>query len=154
MRRLVPLLITILVLAGALPASGAEAQRPETPGAFVSRIVRLIVADDYASAWNHLLASHKRVATKREYIDCELLTPLGWKLRSLRVLRVADRALSVAGEPRRLRAKAVTLRLRIRSASLGTDAFTHTFSAVREGSHWAWILTPDRYELYRSDACA
>ena len=48
---------------------------------------------------------------------------------------------------------AVTLRLRIRSASLGTDAFTHTFSAVREGSHWAWILTPDRYELYRSDAC-
>jgi hypothetical protein len=124
------------------------------PGAFVSRIVALVLADDYGAAWRSLYPAHQLVAPRREYVDCELRTPVGASLRSIDVLRVADRSLRIPGQSERVTAKAVTLRVRIENVALRTtDAFRHTFNAVPVGSHWAWILTPDRYALYRSDAC-
>jgi hypothetical protein len=79
-------------------------------------------------------------------------SPVGWKLRSISVVRVKDRRLTVPGDAKASAAKAVTLRLRLSNAG-EKSVFTHTFNAVAVGSHWAWILTPSRYELYRSDSC-
>ena len=131
-----------------------DAGAPDDPAAFVSRIVALVVADDYGAAWGSLYPAHKLVAPRREYVDCELRNPVGANLRSIDVLRVADRSVRIPGESERVDAKAVTLRVRIENTALQTsDAFRHTFNAVPVGSHWAWILTPSRYELYRTDAC-
>ena len=142
------------LLSAALPSGGRSSTPADDPGSFVSRIVALVLEDDYASAWSSLYPAHQRVAPRREYVDCELRTPVGWSLRSIDVLRVADRMLRIPGETQRVAAKAVTLRIRIGNASIRTDdAFRHTFNAVPVGSHWAWILTPSRYELYRTDAC-
>jgi hypothetical protein len=124
------------------------------PAAFVSRIVALVVADDYGAAWGSLYPAHQLVAPRREYVDCELRSPVGASIRSIDVLRVADRSVRIPGESERVDAKAVTLRVHIVNTAQRTrDAFRHTFNAVPVGSHWAWILTPSRYELYRTDAC-
>jgi hypothetical protein len=124
------------------------------PAAFVSRIVTFVVADDYDAAWGSLYPAHKLVAPRREYVDCELRSPVGASLRSIDVLRVTDRSVRIPGQSKRVDAKAVTLRVRIENTAVQTsDAFRHTFNAVPVGSHWAWILTPSRYELYRTDAC-
>ena len=80
-------------------------------------------------------------------------SPVGWKLRSISVVRVKDRKLRVPGDAKTSAAKAVTLRLGLAYAG-AKSVFTHTFNAVAVGSHWTWILTPSRYEQYRSDSCA
>ena len=131
---------------------GSTAGPTEEPDAFVSRIVRQIVSDDYATAWTTLYPPHQAVAGSDEYVACEMQTPVGLKLRSISVVRVKDRQLRVPGDSKTSAAKAVTLRLNLANQGEKT-VFTHTFNTVAVGSHWTWILTPSRYELYRSDAC-
>ena len=117
------------------------------------RVVSQIVSDDYAGAWQTLYPPHQEIAGSDEYVSCEMQSPVGWKLRSVSVVRVKDRTLRVPGDSETSAAKAVTLRLRLSNAG-AKNAFTHTFNAVAVGSHWTWILTPGRYELYRSDSCS
>ena len=100
----------------------------------MSQVVRLIVADDYDSAWISLYPAHQQVATRSEYVACEQKTPVGSTLRSINVVRVADRLLRIPGEPQRVPVKAVTLRITL-ADTLGTkSAFSHTFNAVPAGS--------------------
>jgi hypothetical protein len=131
---------------------GSSSGPNESPDVFVSRVVSQIVSDDYEHAWETLYPPHQRIAGSEEYVSCEMLSPVGWELRSISVVRVKDRTLRVPGDSETSAAKAVTLRLRLSNAG-AKDAFTHTFNTVAVGSHWAWILTPSRYELYRSDSC-
>jgi len=131
---------------------GSSAGPTEEPDAFVSRIVSQIVSDDYATAWTTLYPPHQAVAGSDEYVACEMQTPVGLELRSISVVRVKDRQLRVPGDSKTSAAKAVTLRLRLSNQGERT-VFTHTFNTVAVGSHWTWILTPSRYELYRSDSC-
>jgi hypothetical protein len=131
---------------------GSSTGPSESPDVFVSRVVSQIVSDDYEHAWETLYPPHQRIAGSDEYVSCEMRSPVGWKLRSISVVRVQDRTLRVPGDSDTSAAKAVTLRLRLSHAG-AKDAFTHTFNAVAVGSHWTWILTPSRYELYRSDSC-
>jgi hypothetical protein len=143
-----------VVAAALVTLSRRDAVPRDDPAAFVTRIVTLVVADDYGVAWGSLYPPHQLVAPRREYVDCELRSPVGASLRSIDVLRVADRSLRIPGQSTLVDAKAVTLRVHIENTALRThDAFRHTFNAVPVGSHWAWILTPSRYELYRADAC-
>jgi hypothetical protein len=136
-----------------LQALGGSTARPtEEPDAFVSRIVSQIVSDDYATAWTTLYPPDQAVAGSDEYVACEMQTPVGLELRSISVVRVKDRQLRVPGDSKTSAAKAVTLRLRLSNQGEKT-VFTHTFNTVAVGSHWTWILTPSRYELYRSDSC-
>jgi hypothetical protein len=121
---------------------GSSSGPNESPDMFVSRVVSQIVSDDYEHAWETLYPPHQRIAGSEEYVSCEMLSPVG----------VKDRTLRVPGDSETSAAKAVTLRLRLSNAG-AKDAFTHTFNTVAVGSHWAWILTPSRYELYRSDSC-
>jgi hypothetical protein len=146
---------TVFLLSLLLPGARGYAAGPQDdPGAFVARIVRRIVADEYGSAWAELYHPHQRVAPRAEYVACELQTPVGWKVRSVRVLRVVDRLVRIPGEAGQTTAKKVTLRIRIANPSLRAEGeFTHTFTAVPVDTHWNWILTPSRYQLYRSDAC-
>ena len=131
---------------------GSSSGPKESPDVFVSRVVSQIVSDDYEHAWETLYPPHQRIAGSDEYVACEMRSPVGWRLRSISVVRVRDRTLRVPGDSKSSTAKAVTLRLGLTNAG-AKNAFTHTFNAVAVGSHWSWILTPSRYELYRSDSC-
>ena len=143
-----------LLLSRALPA-GSHASGPrDDPAAFVSRIVRLVVADDYAAAWLSLNPAHKQVAPKQEYVACERSSPVRSRVKSIQVLRVVDRDLRIPGASRSVKVKAVTLHIEVRNSVLETtETFKHTFNAVPDGSDWTWVLTPGRYALYRDNAC-
>jgi hypothetical protein len=146
--------VTALLVSSALPDAGESAPARERPAAFVSRTVAQIVSDDYATAWDALYSGHKEVAPKDEYVACELQTPVGWQLGAVNVLRVASRLRRIPGESDRIPVELVTLKLTItRSSPRTKSVFVHTFTAVADGDHWAWILTPSKYELYRSDGC-
>lgn len=143
-----------LLLPRELPARSGS--RPlGDPAVFVSGVVRLIVADDYAAAWTSLNPAHKQVAPRREYVACERRSLMQSRLRSIEVVRVANRLLRIPGASRSVRAKAVTLRLTVENVAVREkETFEVTFNAVPEGSVWTWILTPARYALYRDDACS
>ena len=140
---------TVLAFSAFDDSSASPTEKPDT---FVSRVVSQIVSDDYATAWTTLYPPHQAVAGSDEYVACEMQTPVGLELRSISVVRVKDRQLRVPGDSKTSAAKAVTLRLRLSNQGEKT-VFTHTFNTVAVGSHWTWILTPSRYELYRSDSC-
>lgn len=146
----------VLLLSHALPGVGGDESSPrDDPAAFVSQIVGLIVADDYAAAWSSLNPAHKQVAPRREYVECELSTPVGSSLKSIDVVRAAERLLRIPGGSQSVPVTAITLRIEIENTALGTsERFKHTFNAVPDGSDWTWILTPSRYALYRDDACS
>jgi hypothetical protein len=148
--------LVVLLLSHARPGLGGGDSSPRNdPAAFVSRIVGLIVADDYAAAWRSLNPAHQEIAPQSEYVECELTTRVGSSLKSIDVVRVADRLLRIPGASQSVTAKAITLRIEIVSPALGTsETFKQTFNAVPEGSDWTWILTPSRYALYRDDACS
>ena len=139
-----------VVLARAV-VGGSEPR--DDPAAFVTKIVGFIVADDYPSAWSSLYPAHQQIALENEYVDCELQRPVSSTLDSISVLRVRDRKLHIPGEAGRVEAKAVTLRIELENSIGAKESFRHTFNAVPNGSHWSWILTPSRYQLYRDDAC-
>jgi hypothetical protein len=144
-----------LALAMAPPAGATRIAGPrETAAHFLTRVVSQIVADDYAHAWTSMHPVHQAVAPRSEYVACELQTPIGSKLRSVDVLRVAEGRRRIPGEPAPVRVTSVTLRLAIVDPALRTpEIFAHTFTAVAVGNRWTWILPPSRYALYRSDGC-
>jgi len=146
----------VLLLAFALPGVGGGDSGPrDDPATFVSQIVGLIVEDDYAAAWGSLNPAHKEIAPRREYVECELSSPVSSSLKSIDVVRVAERLLRIPGTSQSVTAQAVTLRIEVETPALGTsETFKQTFNAVRDGSDWTWILTPSRYAVYRDDACS
>jgi hypothetical protein len=146
--------VTAYLVSAGLPEAGGSSAVRERPATFVSRTVGQIIGDDYETAWDTLYPVHKEVAPKDEYVACELRTPVGWKLRAAKVVRVASRLRRIPGESERVPVELVTLRLTIAQPSTRTkNVFVHTFTAVADGDHWAWILTPTKYELYRSNGC-
>lgn len=143
--------LSIGVPAGARPL---DTTRQDDPTAFLTRVVGYIVADEYERAWQSLLPAHKTVAPRREYVACELRSPIGLRLVSARAVRVARKPRRVPGLSRPVPVTSVRLRLTVDNpATQSPQTFTLTVSAVRAASRWAWILTPSRYELYRSGAC-
>lgn len=123
------------------------------PGTFVKGLIVQVVRDDYARAWLTLHPAHKAVAPRWAYVDCELLSPVPGDIASLEIVRVADRHARVAGAGL-LPAKAVTFRLVLHEPALDEDVVvTHTSHVVAVRGHWRWVLTPERYELYRARAC-
>src|SRR5262249_22259018 len=142
----------VLVVVGSVRVLAAHDGQPSgDPAEFVTQIVGYIVADNYAAAWSSLYPAHKRVALRSEYVDCEMQQPVASTLGSIAVVRVRDRKLHVPGEPGRVDAKAVTLRISLQNSVGVNETFRHTFNAVPVGTHWTWILTPSRYALYRDD---
>jgi len=127
---------------------------PGDPAVFVKSVLASIVEDKYERAWKTLHPAHQQVALFREYAVCENRTQVGGKLRAADVVRVRDVLARMPGEPERVPATAVTLRIKIYQPALqSVDTFTQTFNAVASGSRWTWILTPAKYKSYSTDTC-
>jgi hypothetical protein len=143
--------VALLAIAGAL--AGAAAPRASAPAApdanaFVKRLVVQMVRDDYARAWLTLHPAHKAVAARWEYLYCELKSPIPGRIQSLDVVSVLDGSFPVAGIGA-VRGKSVTFRLVLR----GLGTIEHTSHIVSVHGGWRWILTPERFGLYRADGC-
>ena len=126
------------------------------PVAFLRGVIRLIAANDYASAWRTLAPAQQRLVPAAEYVRCEMASPVPGQLTSLTVLRRVQEPVIVAGSgPRAVQSEAVTFRITLSDAALRTSlAVTHTVHAIRAGRHWAWILPAARLHSDRSASCA
>lgn len=146
--------VTAAVLISVRGAGSSDPIPRGDPATFVKGILAFVVEDEYERAWEVLHPAHQQVALLREYVDCELRTPVGAKLRAADIVRVREVLARMPGEPQRVSATAVTLRITIYQPALrSVDTFMHTFNAVAFGSRWTWILTPARYESYSTDMC-
>jgi hypothetical protein len=124
------------------------------PVVFLKGVVRQIAGNRYASAWQTLAPAQQRLVPKSEYVRCESSSPVPGRLDWIKVVRAYDEPVEVAGLAGLVTSKAVTFQLKIVEPALQDSVvLTHTVHAVPAGSHWAWILPPDRFQLHRSGTC-
>jgi hypothetical protein len=124
------------------------------PGRFMARLVVQKALGRYDAAWKTLHPFHKQVAARAEYVDCELLTPFPGLLKRVKVTRVFDDPVVLAGMTVPVPSKGVTVRATVWTPVLSMPiVVTHTFHAVVANGKWTWILTPERFEAYAADAC-
>ncbi len=132
----------------------AVAQPADDPVAFLRGVVTKIAANDYEAAWLTLHPAQQRVATRQAYVHCEQLSPIPGHLDSIRLVRSVTERISVAGGDRAVDSKAATFRVKITEPALKDEVVVPmTVHAVAVDGHWRWILSPKRFELYRSKSC-
>ena len=151
-------LLALIVLAGAVTAAPGDAHG-RAPGGdaapFLSHIVRLIAANDYAGAYPLLHPAQRRLVNPVDYVACEQLSPVPGKLSSLRVLRITREPIHVAGTSTgQLPSTAVAFELRLTEPLHRESATVRlTAHAVSVSGRWAWILSARRLALDRSGTC-
>jgi hypothetical protein len=130
------LLLLAAVVAG---CGGASAATPaESPGVFVTRILREEVNGQWARQWSELHPGHQRLITRAQYVACsrQMGTNIANGSEVFHVLDVRDDPIHVLGVPQRT-SKLVTISLGRRGTS---TALTYHLHAVNVGGRWAWIL--------------
>jgi hypothetical protein len=122
----------------ALVLAPAAAPAMETPGGFITRILRDEIHGQWSVQWQSLHPGHKALITEAQYVACSktMGTDFATGDEVLRVLRVRNDPIDVRGVPQRT-SKLVTITLRQRSKQSG---LTYNMHAVKVDGRWAWIL--------------
>ena len=134
--------------------SSAAKQPADDPAVFL----RGIVEQDRRERLRHGLAEaapvQQRVATRTVYVHCEQLTPIPGHLDWIRVVASKNERINVPGDNGVVDSKAVTFRLKLSEPVLKQSVIiTKTVHAVAVDGRWRWILTPERFGIYRSKTC-
>jgi hypothetical protein len=133
---------------------GSDKQPPDDPAVFLRGIVSGIAANDYGTVWQKLHPAQQRVATRAVYVRCEQLTPIPGHLDWIRVIAAKDERITVPGDAGMVDSKAVTFRLKLSEPVLKQSVIvTKTAHAVAVDGSWRWILTPERFGIYRTKSC-
>ena len=148
--------VAVAALAAAGIAQADRGLRPAEPaGQYMTGIVKEKLANQYDMAWESLYPAHQRIASRDAYIACESLTPPAGDLVAIKVQRVFDERIAVAGAARKLMTRAVRVRVVIASPvfTLFPVAIVQTFHAIAVQGQWRWILSRDQYAYYSSGTC-
>jgi hypothetical protein len=152
-------LVAVIFLAvGLAPTKSADAAsdhgRFASAGALATRIVRLIGANRYAEAWNSLLPLHQQAAPLERYVLCENETPIPGRVTAVRMLRVWDAPVRVAGVGDPVRGTKVKVRIEIADESIPARVtVAKTIGLVPVAHHWAWLLPAARHAAYFASNC-
>ena len=155
-----------VVASSATPATATHS-RPEIDGSrsrpapalrsagpFFLAVLGQKIRGDWARAWQSLYPLHRRIAPRRTFIRCETATRFPARLESIHVVRVRAVPFRVAGVPHPMRSAAVTVAVELRwYGPRDPITFTHTFHLVPVHGRWTWLLSLDRYRLYKHHAC-
>ena len=150
---LVPVAATLM---SAQTAGAGRGIRPHEPaGKYMTGLVKDKLEGDYALAWRSLYPRHQRVATLEAYVGCESLIPRPGTLAGVKVLRVFGERIQIAGEPRKLKTRAVRIRVAVASPAFPLFPVTivQTFHALAVQGQWRWILSANQYAYYRAGTC-
>jgi hypothetical protein len=128
----------LLVVLAALVLAPAAAPAAETPGGFITRILREEIHGQWALQWESLHPGHKALITQAQYDRCSrtMGTDFATGDEIYRVVAVRNDPIAVSGVPQRT-SKLVTITLRRRSKPNG---LTYHMHAVNVGGRWTWIL--------------
>ena len=140
-----PVLAALVGLTCAGSADANPGLRPAEPaGKYMVSIVKQKLGNDYARAWQSLYPAHQRVAALDEYVACESLVPSAGTLIDVRALRTFDEWIWVAGQSRKMRTRAVKVRVSVAAHDfpLFPVVLKPTFHAIAVNGQWTWILSP------------
>lgn len=141
-------------LGGTKPSSPRPIPALGTAGQFFLTVLRQKISGDWATAWQSLYPLHRRIAPRDTFVRCETATPFPAPLESIHVVRVRAAPFRVAGVHNPMPSAAVTVAVKLRwYGPRDPITFTRTFHLVPDHGRWTWLLSPDRYRLYKQDAC-
>jgi hypothetical protein len=153
------LVLALLVGVFSVSPLAARADRglhpAEPAAAYMTTIVKEKLTNQYELAWQSLYPAHQRVASLEAYVECESLTPPAGALIAIKVVRVFDERIALAGIKRKLMTRAVRVRVVVASPvfTLYPVTITQTFHAIAVRGQWKWILSADQYAYYSAGSC-
>jgi hypothetical protein len=129
--------------------------RSGSPVAFLSRIIRLLAANEYSRTWTALEPLQQRLVPRAAYVQCESGSPIPGRLRRIEPLRTNAERVVVPGAGGQTRKSiVVTFRVTFRPLAGMRPAVVRVRAhALRVRGGWAWMLAPERLELHRSGGC-
>jgi len=154
------LALLLSVVAAATLAGNASARRTRWPalstaGPFLLTDIRDKVDGRYGLAWESLFPMHQKIAPRSTYVRCEEQTPVQLPLRSVHVVHVHRASVRVPGLAQPLAGVAVTVAVTFQWYGPRDPIYLkHTFHLVPVHGRWTWLLSRERYHLYRDDGCA
>ena len=157
-RRALALLLS--VVAAAMLAGGASAERTRWPamstaGPFLLADIRDKVDGRYGLAWQSLFPMHQKIAPRSTFVRCEEQTPFQLPLKSVHVVGVHRASVRVPGLGQPLAGVAVTIAVALQWYGPRDPIYLkYTFHLVPVRGRWTWLLSTERYHLYRDDGCA
>jgi hypothetical protein len=144
----------LFLTAGCGGGSDGGGPPTQTPGLFMTSLVREKATGQYELAWKSLHPLHQRVASEKDYIKCENQTVFPGHLIKVSVVRVIDEPVRIAGETESVASKAVTLKVAVNSPGIPKPVVvTDTYHAIAVDGHWTWILTADNFAQYKAGRC-
>ena len=124
-----------------------------TAGSFMLEDIRFKVDGKWGLAWQTLYPAHKFVARRSVYVSCEKSTPWPAPIQSAELVGVRRASFRVPGVGI-VSGAAVAVRIAVKwYGERDPITFVHTFHLVPVHGHWTWLLSPQRYALYRHDGC-
>lgn len=129
--------------------------RLATAGPFLLASIRDKVDGRWDAAWRSLYPFHRLAVSKIVFIRCELATPFSAPLQSMRIVHVRRSLVQVPGLARPVAGVAVTVHVELTwYGPRDPITITPTFHLVPVRGHWTWLLSPERYRLYRNEGCS
>jgi hypothetical protein len=139
---------------GGSGSGGGSTHPAETPGLFMSSLIREKATGQYDLAWASLHPLHQQVAPQKLYVHCENQTVFPGHLIKVSVVGVKDEPVRIAGESESVSSKAVTLRVAVNSPGIPRPVVvTDTYHAIAVDGHWTWILTRGNFATYKAGNC-
>jgi len=122
-------------------------------GPFMLDDIRYKTDGKWGLAWQTLYPAHQVVARRSVYVACEKATPWPATMQAFELVRVRRARFRVPGGPV-VEGAAVTVRISVPwYGPRDPIRFVHTFHLVPVNGHWTWLLSSQRYALYRRDGC-
>jgi len=144
----------LLAAAGCGGSSSSAGPPGQTPGLFMSSLIRQKATGQYDLAWKSLHPLHQQVAPEKVYVKCENQTVFPGRLIKIAVVKVKDEPVRIAGERASVASKAVTLRVSVNSPGIPKPVVvTDTYHAIAVDGHWTWILTAENFAEYKAGHC-
>lgn len=135
----------------AVRTSGQPSLR--SAGPFMLADIRYKTDGKWGLAWQTLYPAHQVVARRSVYVACETETPWPAATQAFDLVGVRRASVHVPGGPV-VEGAAVTVRVTVPwYGPRDPIRFVHTFHLVPVNGHWTWLLSPQRYALYRQDGC-
>jgi hypothetical protein len=143
------LAVLVSVLAGCGGGLVSTSATRESPGRFVTRILREEIAGRWGAQWEELHPGQQKFITRNQYVLCSrrIGTAVGTKHEQFIVQQVENAPIHERGVPERT-SKLVTISVK----GPGVTANFHIHAVLDKG-RWRWVLGPGLLQAVEHGEC-
>jgi hypothetical protein len=123
----------------------------QSPGDFITGVLRQEIAGQWAKQWESLNPGHQKLISQDQYVTCSkrARTSIGTPEATIKVQKVEDAPIDVHGLPERT-SKLVTVKF---IPTPGAAQETFHIHVVRDNGKWTWILGRDYLDALAAGKC-